>query len=548
MLNRLVLNLPLIGKKLKRIKQLELELHNKNLELASNRLELETFRGKLSGLIESNQLSNFVGNFDNYPWEHPYLTANNIKRFREYSEAVWGFALEYLGSHPEPLRCAFAVNMAQNMHKWAKLAQKYGASVDLFPSSMDASAISSPQWEEFDGEFSDLLDGEGFLSAYPHIQLQVPSISVPLEGTELYLAFRDFYSGTYAPLLHLMSTVQTLRHEIFLAYSGFYPYFNLARAISKYDVIYAASNPLAAYASGKPYCAFSVGGDLQYDCGRTDDLGKLMSLSFNAAKFLMISNPHAIGHCRRLGLTNGIYLPYPMDDSIYSPGEGQSRKIWEATYGEGVFVLATSRLDKKVKGQSDELFQALVDAAKMRPELRFIFLAWGNSLPDFQAKIADLGMGNQFILLSPVGKKRLIDYYRSCDIVLDQFVYGYYGATGLEAASVGKPILIKLREEQYAPLYAGDVAPMINVSEPHEVFEALLRLVDNPDLRVQIGKDVRAWLLRNHGEEKTMPLLLGLLRIAADRVPLPKDLINPLCEDLSLEENAYLNASRQTVY
>jgi glycosyltransferase involved in cell wall biosynthesis len=536
-IKKLAPSLPFIGNKLKYWIELEQktklgELEAERIELETKRMELETNLLRFKGFFEPFQNSkNFTPNIDHHPWDNPYLTHENISKFRTYSTDVWRFTLDYLDAHPEPLKCAFAVNMAQNAYKWAKLAQKYGASVGLFPNPMDTSAVNLPEWEEFNGEFPDLMDGDNFLKTYPDIQVQVPSFSVPMEGSELYSAFRDFCLGSRIPLLHLMSKSRTLRHEILLAYDGFYPYFATAKALADYDVIYAASNPLPAYASGKPYCAFSVGGDLQYDCGKSDDLGKLMSLSFNAARFLMISNPHAIGHCRRLGLTNGIYLPYPMDASIYSPGEGQARKTWETTYGEGVFVLATSRLDKKVKGQSDELFQALVDAAKIRPELRFVFLAWGNSLPDFQAKIADLGMGNQFILLPPVGKKRLIDYYRSCDIVLDQFVYGYYGATGLEAASIGKPILIKLREEQYAPLYAGDVAPMINVSQPHEVFAALLRLVDNPDLRVQIGKDVRAWLLRNHGEEKTMPLLLGLLRLAADQVPLPKDLINPLYRD-----------------
>ena len=59
---------------------------------------------------------------------------------------------------------------------------------------------------------------------------------------------------------------------------------------------------------------------------------------------------------------------------------------------------------------------------------------------------------------SPVGKHQLIDYYRSCDIVLDHFVYGYYGTTALEAAGIGKPVVMKLRADQDAALYRGDVA------------------------------------------------------------------------------------------
>lgn len=50
----------------------------------------------------------------------------------------------------------------------------------------------------------------------------------------------------------------------------------------------------------------------------------LRPLAFSAARFIIISNPHTLGHSRRIGLTNGVYLPYPMDDEKYSPGAGES--------------------------------------------------------------------------------------------------------------------------------------------------------------------------------------------------------------------------------
>jgi len=181
----------------------------------------------------------------------------------------------------------------------------------------------------------------------------------------------------------------------------------------------------------------------------------------------------------------------------------------------------------------------LIDLAKAKKNLRFIFLSWGNSATKLKQIIADEGVQSQFILLPPVGKKRLIDYYRSCDIVLDQFVYGYYGATGLEAASIGKPVVMHLRAEQYAPLYVGDVAPVSNASTLDEVYQNLTALVDDIDFRKQKGEAMRAWVLRNHGEQKTVPLMLALLRLTADQVSLPPDLVNPLCDPLTDEEIAY---------
>ncbi|WP_193893782.1 glycosyltransferase [Nostoc sp. LEGE 06077] len=546
---KIIFKLPVISQiKNKQIEltQYQAKLQSQQIELQRQQVELETNNSKLIALNEAFQ-KNRYNSIDSYPWNHPYLTANNISRFRIYSESVWQFALDYLEKHPEPIKCAFLDNMAQNMHKWAMLVQKYNYEVALFPNIADVSAIGAPEWENFDGEFPDLLDGTNFLNAYPDIPLEIPCYRIPLEGSQFYSAYLKFCEGDRSPLLHLLKDSLCLRYEPFMAYQGVYPYYQLANALSQFDVIYGTNIPIAAYLSGKPYCVSSTGGDLQFSTGMGNDFGQVMNLAFNAARFLMISNPHTLGHCRRLGLTNGVYLPYPMDDSRYFPGEGKARKEWEAKYGKGVYVLTTSRLDKEVKGQDETFFQALINVAQQKPEIRFIFLAWGNSATEFRQKLPSSGIENQFIILSPVGKKRLIDYYRSCDIVLDQFVYGYYGATALEAAAIGKPVIMKLRTEQYEPLYLGDVAPMVNVATPAEIAQALLVLVDNPELREHKGKELRQWLVRNHGEEKTIPLMQALLRLTADQVALPQDLINPLWDDISVDENAYHGACQQPI-
>jgi len=481
----------------------------------------------------------YKNSLDFSPWEHPFLTHNNIRRFREYSEETWQFAFKYLEQHNEPLRIAFMVNMAQNMYKWARLAQDYKANAVLYLHPQDTTALSLPEWEEFDGEWRNIFDGENFLRAHPDIRVEVPHYQIKMESGDFIERYLKFIAGDRKPLLQMLPHTQCARYEVLFAYQGFYSYLDWAKELENYDVLYVASVPIAAYASGRPYCAFSVGGDLMIDSGRGDDYGSIMSLSFNAARFLMVSNPHSLGHSRRLGLTNGVYLPYPMDDSRYSPGQGKARQEWDEKYGKGIYVLMTARIDTKYKGQDNNFIKTLLDAAKERPQLRFVFLSWGNDVSEFQKTLLKSGMQDHFIFLSPVGKKKLIDYYRSCDIVLDQLVFGYYGATALEAASVGKPIIMKLRTDHYAPLYNGDVMPVFNASSAEEMKRHLLALADSETLRQERGTQMRDWLVRNHGEERTVPLMLALLRLTADRVPLPPELVSPLLDEESEEEIRY---------
>lgn len=452
--------------------------------------------------------------------------------------------------------------MAQNMYKWAKLAGKYNADATLYLNPQDQSAISKPEWEEFSGEFSDVLDGKGFLEENVGLILYAKVIQPENEGGELWAAYQDelpmyswrrwvkkivasispehgltLYSSPAAKELKKQSP--SVRHYSLIHYQGAYPYFRWAKLLADHDVIYIASTPFPAYASGKPYCICPVGGDLQFDCGRTDDHGETMRLAFSEATFIFASNPHVLGHCRRLGFTNALYLPYPMDSDHYCPGEGRARNEWKDRFGGKIFVLTTARIDSRVKGQDDDFFDMLAKISRDRSDVRFIFLGWGNDADNFNERVSRLQLHDRLIMLSPVGKQRLLDYYRSCDIVLDQFVYGYFGATALEAASVGKPIIMNQRIEQYAPLYSNDVAPVLNASNHKEIRDHLYSLIDSPKLRDNVGSALRNWLIRNHGEQRTVPLMLALLQLAADKAVLPKHLDNPLQDPLTATEHEY---------
>jgi hypothetical protein len=138
-----------------------------------------------------------------------------------------------------------------------------------------------------------------------------------------------------------------------------------------------------------------------------------------------------------------------------------------------------------------------------------------------------------------VGKARLIDYYRSCDCVLDQLVYGYYGATGLEALSVGKPVVMRILTEHYDPLYGGDVAPVLNCPTSEAVPARIESLAADPELRARVGAESRAWLVRHHGEAVTVPLMLALLQFTMQRGQVTEELRSPLWDDECPEEVVY---------
>lgn len=491
-----------------------------------------------------------IDSVDSQPWRHPYLSPANIARFREYSEDVWSHALDVWTARERPLDCGFAVNMAQNMHKWARMAQRQGVDSTLYTHPMDTHPFSHPYWELFNGdinEWSELGDGEAdrlFSEVSP-----VPTKAVPLGSNEFVVAVQNFehrssLGYSRADFFDLMSGTPSIRFESLWHHRMFATYYDWARELSRHDVCYAASAPFAAYASGIPYAVFSVGGDLQFDCGRAKPYGRAMSVAFGSAQFLMVSNPHTLGHSRRLGFVNGVYLPYPMDTDRYSPGTAIARQEWEARTGPGVFVLVTTRLDSSVKGYGTPMIEELLKLLRSMPQLRVVFLGWGADADRHQEVVSRAGLEAQVMILPPVGKEKLIDYYRSADVVLDQFVYGYYGSSALEAAGVGKPVIMFIRRDQYDALYRGDSAPVEDASSPLEVVGHLRTLAEDEGRRRESGAKMREWVVRNHGEEKVAPLMAALLGLAASRRALPSDLVNPLRSPLSEDEVSYHTACR----
>lgn len=479
---------------------------------------------------------------DDAPWEHPFLTGENITLFRGYSEYVWQRALANHGSRVEDLDIGFVVNIAQNMYKWAGMAKRGGARSTLYLHPFDDFPMSLPAWEHSDAEFESIDAAKLLL---PKVDSDVPVRRLVIDSPTFRngLEFLDGdnpWSTSSRTIRRLVGRNPSIRWEVFARHPQFTSYFDWAVALAEHDVLFAASNPFAAYASGRPYVVFSVGADLQFDCGRGDAYGRALLSSFNSARHLFISNPHSLGHSRRLGLTNGLYVPYPMDTDRYSPGECRSRNEWVRNYGDGVFVLSTARLDEDVKGNAASMLEVFSEVAASNADVRFLLVAWGADVSLLRAKLAERSLVDRVILLKPAGKMRLLDYYRSCDIVIDQFRYGYFGATMLEAASAGCPVIMKLHGDQYDSLYAGDGPPVVNASSTDQVVSAVLSLAQSRELRESTGDAMRRWVVRNHGEEKSTRLMLSLLgMVASSRHRAPEEDLNPLLMELSEEEVRY---------
>ncbi len=95
-------------------------------------------------------------------------------------------------------------------------------------------------------------------------------------------------------------------------------------------------------------------------------------------------------------------------------------------------------------------------------------------------------------------------YYQvQADIVVDQIVYGRYGASSRECMMLGKPTITRLVREQPSSVGRSeslDECPLIDAS-PTTVYDRLKYLIENPEARKQIGEASRAYAVKWHSAE-----------------------------------------------
>jgi len=95
-------------------------------------------------------------------------------------------------------------------------------------------------------------------------------------------------------------------------------------------------------------------------------------------------------------------------------------------------------------------------------------------------------------LIEGVSNKRARELYRSADIVAEQFIIGWHGYFAVESMALGKPVVCFIRKpEEYLPKYTE--CPIVN-ADPDHLEECLIWLIENPDIRVELGRKGRAYI------------------------------------------------------
>jgi glycosyltransferase involved in cell wall biosynthesis len=463
--------------------------------------------------------------FDRTPWRHPWLTEANLGAERRYSAEVYRWARRQAGAtDPRQFRFAAVGNMANGMYLRAAPLRRSGLSIDVVLHPQDRFLMSQPGWEEFAGELSAQADTVD--------DLVRAGITLPhVAGVRDAPLRPDWYVD---PDNVRPAFLDPDTEERFTAYL---PFVGTLEALQDYDALLTTQTQYLAWLARRPYLVTQSGGDIWYEASRADLHGWIQRAAFADAAAFLVSNPWSYAHARRFGWHNFVYVPLIFDETVYCPGPPRFREEWRQAVGGSFFVLTTARLDRLFKG-SDKALDGFARFARDFPEARLVSIGWGTDRQALMHELHQRGIADRVHVVPVSGKRRVIEYLRSADCLLDQFILGYYGATAIEAMGCGLPVVMRLERAQYEALLPAGAPPTLDASTPDEIAVRLAALAAAPEGLRRAREQARSWFLEAHASARWAGIYTDLLVATAlgHRFPFRA---SPLRQPLSEAERAY---------
>ncbi len=257
--------------------------------------------------------------------------------------------------------------------------------------------------------------------------------------------------------------------------------------------------------------------------------GRMLNLAYRSADACIITNPDVVTSARRLGLRDYRFIPHPIDELKYSPPDGGTetpirRELREASSAELLFLCPTrhewsNAFDSK---RSDRVIRAFARylADPNHPRAALVLCRWGRDVRASEQLIADLGIASSVMWKPPMHKTRLRDYYRSCDVVLDQFheSVGTFGTVTAEGLSCALPVVMYFNPKVHEWCLP-EMPPIQSALTEEEIASRLSELALDPARRRAIGDASRAWIIKWHGWERCARDHQGLHQEVRSRYP-----------------------------
>jgi glycosyltransferase involved in cell wall biosynthesis len=118
------------------------------------------------------------------------------------------------------------------------------------------------------------------------------------------------------------------------------------------------------------------------------------------------------------------------------------------------------------------------------------------------------GHNIDFILIENKTNEEASEISKEADIVIDQLLFESHGIFAIESMALGKPVLCRI-DEKFIEYYQD--LPILS-TDPDNLYDNLKLLIENPDLRKELGEKGRKYVEEVHNSRKIAKQLLELYK------------------------------------
>lgn len=428
------------------------------------------------------------------------------------------------------MRVALIGNINNNSYLIAKFLRRKGIEADVYVYDYDV-AMASPEWEE------GVFDPKLVPSVHPKWSWVILKNSWVRPTWVKSVPFLTWHRLPYAKLdafinemeWKLNKKLKERQHKIVTlslkqagihadldlnATTGFFDIYQWQKMVEGYDVVqlvgFVETHILLKYLT-KIYVVYDYGQPLRLMIWEDSLRGKLLQSAYKNADWVVVTNADTKESLERLGVERYSFIPAPVDETKFCPGDSLLRQALEAQYGKDVVILfAPARQDWQEKG-TDKILRAFAQLRKtVHARVVLLSASWGKDIHKARDYIKNEGLESEVIWIEPLPRTMLVDYYRAADVVLDQFTLGTYGGKALlEAMACGKPVITSFNHQIHTWCFT-EMPPVCSASNEVEVYNWLVNLISDPQSRQEYGRRGRQWIEKYNSWEQVASSYINL--------------------------------------
>ena len=178
-------------------------------------------------------------------------------------------------------------------------------------------------------------------------------------------------------------------------------------------------------------------------------------------------------------------------------------------------LFAPARQNWRVKG-NQKIFEGFAHALACGANAVLLVPGWGQEVSRSKALCRRLGIENRVAWLAPMSEPMLARFYRSVDLVLDQFELGVFGLITPKAMACGAVVLTSYDDAHNTWCFP-EPPPVVRCSTSEAIGLAIADLTSDPERRRAIGSASIAWIAANHSSAIVAARLKQAMEIAAQK-------------------------------